>query len=245
MILMSNSSLATSHYWTRNHSSRGGQKIKHIAIHHMAGNLNARQCYNVWKSREASAHYAIDSKGNIGQLVDESYRAWSLASSYWDSRSVAIECANISGSPSWKVSDATIKSLIKLVADIAYRNGLTKVTYTGDFDGTLIMHKWCCSTACPGPYLSKKFSYIAKEANALLQAKRKNKTTTTTKKPSSSNSYKVKVTTDALNIRKVPDGRIVGCIRDHGVYTIVATHDGWGKLKSGEGWIYLKYTKRV
>jgi 6-phosphofructokinase 1 len=29
---MSNSGLATSHYWTRNYSTRGGNKIKKIAI---------------------------------------------------------------------------------------------------------------------------------------------------------------------------------------------------------------------
>lgn len=239
---MSNSGLATSHYWTANHSSRSGQKIKHIAIHHMAGNLNAKQCYNVWKSRQASAHYCIDTKGNIGQCVDEKYRAWSLASGYWDSRSVAIECANSTGSPNWKVSDATIKSLIKLCADIAYRNGITKITYTGDFNGTLIMHRWCCSTACPGPYLSKKFSYIAKEADKLLQQKRKGKNTNT----NTSTSYKVKVSVKDLYIRKGPGTsyKTNGFIKP-GVYTITETKNGWGKLKSGQGWIYLDYTNKV
>lgn len=245
---MSNSGLATSHYWTRNYSTRGGNKIKKIAIHHMAGTLNAKQCYNVWKSREASAHYAIDKNGNIGQLVDEKYRAWSLASSYWDSRAVAIECANSTGSPSWKVSDATIKSLIKLVADIAYRNNITKITYTGNFDGVLIMHCWCASTACPGPYLKKKFSYIAKESDKLLQQKRKNKnTSTSSNKSNSSKSYKVKITTDGLNIRKGPGTNyaVNGCITDRGIYTITETKGDWGKLKSGKGWICLDYTKKV
>lgn len=238
---MSNSSLATSHYWTNNHSGRGGNKIKHIAIHHMAGSLNAKQCYNVWKSRQASAHYCIDTKGNIGQCVDEKYRAWSLASSYWDSRSVAIECANSTGSPNWKVSDATIKSLIKLCADIAYRNGITKITYTGDFDGTLIMHRWCCSTACPGPYLSKKFSYIAKQADKLLQEKRKGKNTNT-----DTSTYKVRITVKDLYIRKGPGTSYAtnGFIKP-GVYTIVETKNGWGKLKSGQGWICLDYAKKI
>lgn len=167
---MSNSKLATSHYWTKNYSSRGGEKITKIIIHHMAGNLDAKGCYNVWKTREASAHYCISKSGQIGQCVDEKYRAWSAANRYWDSRAVAIECANSTGSPSWKVSDATIKSLIKLVADIAKRNGIKKITYTGNTNGTLLMHKWFVSTNCPGPYLQKQFSYIAKEANKLLGA---------------------------------------------------------------------------
>ena len=239
MILMSDSKLAKSHYWTKNYSSRNGQKIDKIIIHHMAGNLTGKQCYNVWKSREASAHYAIDSKGNITQLVHESYRAWSVANRYWDSRSVTIECANITGSPTWRVSDATMKSLIKLVADIAKRNNI-KIRYTGGTGGTLLKHKWFMSTACPGPYLDKKFDYIAKEANKILDKK----TDTTTKKPSS---FKVKVTADGLNIRKGPGTsyKVVGCITDKGVYTITQTKGDWGKLKSGEGWICLDYTKKL
>lgn len=38
---------------------------------------------------------------------------------------------------------------------------------------------------------------------------------------------------------------VVGCIGDKGIYTIVAEDNGWGKLKSGAGWISLAYTKRV
>lgn len=64
--------------------------------------------------------------------------------------------------------------------------------------------------------------------------------------------YMVKVTDSSLNIRKNAGvkNEVTGVIRDYGRYTIVAetkTEDGatWGKLKSGAGWINLKYTKRV
>lgn len=33
-------------------------------------------------------------------------------------------------------------------------------------------------------------------------------------------------------------------IRRNEVYTIVGEEDGWGKLKSGAGWIYLAYTAK-
>lgn len=64
-------------------------------------------------------------------------------------------------------------------------------------------------------------------------------TTNTTK-------YLVKVTTDALNIRKGPGTNylVTGCIRDRGVYTIVETSGNWGRLKSGAGWICLDYTQK-
>lgn len=65
--------------------------------------------------------------------------------------------------------------------------------------------------------------------------------------------YCVKVTTAALNIRKGAGMNfgITGCIRDRGVYTIVAeaagsgSDKGWGKLKSGAGWISLDFVSRV
>ncbi|MBR1620065.1 N-acetylmuramoyl-L-alanine amidase [bacterium] len=64
--------------------------------------------------------------------------------------------------------------------------------------------------------------------------------------------YLVKVTTDALNIRKGAGTNYTktGCIKDKGVYTIVAESSGqgaskWGKLKSGAGWISLDYVKKI
>lgn len=65
-------------------------------------------------------------------------------------------------------------------------------------------------------------------------------------------SYLIKVTANVLNIRQGAgtNYKVVSCIKDKGVYTIVAEADGkgatkWGKLKSGAGWISLDYTKRV
>ena len=63
----------------------------------------------------------------------------------------------------------------------------------------------------------------------------------------SGSSFKVKVTADKLNIRSGAGiaFRVEGVIDDKGTYTIVQEKNGWGKLKSGAGWINLKYTKRV
>lgn len=60
------------------------------------------------------------------------------------------------------------------------------------------------------------------------------------------NVFRVKVTDDTLNIRSGPgmQYRIMGCIKDHGVYTITETFENWGKLKSGAGWISIS-TKYV
>lgn len=65
-------------------------------------------------------------------------------------------------------------------------------------------------------------------------------------------SFKVQVTANSLRIRKGPSTEYgtAGYINDKGVYTIVETKSGkgsdkgWGKLKSGAGWISLDYTTR-
>lgn len=59
--------------------------------------------------------------------------------------------------------------------------------------------------------------------------------------------YVVKINTDSLNVRKGPGATysIVGELGRGEAYTIVQTQNGWGKLKSGVGWINLAYTKRV
>nr|DAV54229.1 MAG TPA: PGRP protein [Caudoviricetes sp.] len=73
--------------------------------------------------------------------------------------------------------------------------------------------------------------------------------------------YKVRITATALYIRSGPGTgyKDVGLLTDDkamikknpsyyfpkGVYTISETKNGWGRLKSGVGWIYLDYTKKV
>ena len=66
-------------------------------------------------------------------------------------------------------------------------------------------------------------------------------------KTSSFTVYKVKVTASALNIRSGAGMKykITGVIRDKGIYTIVDEKSGWGKLKSGAGWISLGYCKKI
>lgn len=171
---MSNSSLVTytaktTHYgYSSETKPRGGAKIDKIFVHHMAGNLTVQQCGNVFKTREASAHYGINGR-NIGLYVDESQSAWHCGNKSYNQRSIAIECANDGGASSnWHVSDQTIATLILLLIDICKRNGFKKLNYTGDLSGNLCMHCWTQATACPGPYLKTKFRYIADEVNKRL-----------------------------------------------------------------------------
>lgn len=229
---MSKSSLVTYTDITSHKSKgRGGKKIDKIFVHHMAGNLTVKQCGNVFKSNAASAHYGVNGK-NIGCYVDEADTAWHCGNFGYNQRSIGIELANDQGaSGKWHVSDKTIDTAVALIADICKRNGIKKLSYTGDLKGNLCMHCWVTSTACPGPYLKGNFQFIADEVNKLL---------------GTGGSFLVKVSISDLYIRKGPgtNFRKKGFIKP-GVYTIVETNGDWGKLKSGAGWICLKYVNRV
>ena len=166
---MSNSSLVTYKHIVKNKTKgRGGNKIQKIFVHHMAGNLTVKQCGNVFDNRQASAHYGINGTA-IGQYVDEADTAWHCGNFSWNQKSIGIELANDGGaSTGWHVADKTIETAIKLIADICKRNGIQKLNYTGNMNGNLCMHKWVCSTSCPGPYLATQFKRIATGVNQLL-----------------------------------------------------------------------------
>ena len=68
-----------------------------------------------------------------------------------------------------------------------------------------------------------------------------------TSAPVINRSFTVKINTAVLNVRKGASAStaIVTQVRNGEVYTIVEERNGWGKLKSGAGWINLKYTKRL
>lgn len=225
---------------------RSGRKIEKIAIHHMAGILTAKQCGGIFQngSRKASSNYGIGKDAEVGLYVDEENTSY--CNSNWDSncKSVTIETSNSSLGGNYPVSDAVLNKLIELVADIAKRNNLGKLVKGQN----LVWHRMYAATTCPGDYLLSKMDYIAEQANKINNIEKPAENTT----PTSSEGYLVKVTADVLNIRADAGTNyaVVGQIKDHGVYTIVAEKEGtgaskWGKLKSGAGWISLDYVEKI
>ena len=59
--------------------------------------------------------------------------------------------------------------------------------------------------------------------------------------------YMVKITASVLNVRGGVgvNHPITAKVNKGEIYTIVGETNGWGKLKSGVGWISLKYTKKL
>lgn len=66
---------------------------------------------------------------------------------------------------------------------------------------------------------------------------------------STNGEFQVRVSVASLNVRRGPGDNplqsIVGGITDRGIYTIVEEKGGWGRLKSGAGWVALRHTTRL
>lgn len=250
---MSNSTLATYTRISPNKTSPRNHKIDTITIHCMAGNLTVERCGEGFakRTRMASSNYGIGSDGRIGLYVEEKDRSWCSSNKANDMRAITIEVANDGGAATgWHVSDAAMASLIALVADICKRNGISKLVWSTNKNDRVNHRNGCNMTvhrdfknkACPGDYLYGKHAYIAAEVN-----KRLGVTEAQPAEQTASGNYKVRITASALNVRAGAGTsyKVTTTVKKGGVYTITAEQNGWGKLKSGAGWISLKYTERV
>lgn len=159
---------------------RSGRKIEIIAIHHFAFKGSIEDCGNIFldENRKGSSHYGIGNDGRIGLYVDEENTAW--ANSNWDAncKAVSIETSNSVVGGDWLVGDLALKSLIRLVADIAKRNDLGTLVKGKN----VVWHSMYTATTCPGAYLLSKLDYIIAEANKINEVESNDINTYTVKK---------------------------------------------------------------
>ena len=127
-------------------SGRGGREINKIVIHHNAGNLSIQQCYDVWQTREASAHYQVDENGMIGQHVWDSNTAWHAGNWEANCTSIGIEHANNHVGEPWTISEETLDSGAHLVAALCHYYGLGEPRWLEN----VFPHKHFSPTGCPG-----------------------------------------------------------------------------------------------
>ena len=251
-ITMSNSPLVTYTNITAHKNSPRNHAIDTITIHCIVGQWTAKQgCdYFATTDRECSANYIVGKDGSIGLSVDEADRSWCTSSRENDNRAVTIEVASDTEHP-YAVTDAAYAALIKLVADICKRNGIKKLVWsTNKTDRVshangcnMTVHRDYANKACPGQYLYDRHGAIAAAVNEILGS-------STTQAPEAApeavqgfpeTPFTVRVIVPDLNYRKGPGmSYAVKGQTGKGVFTITEVQDGWGKLKSGAGWIYLE-----
>lgn len=257
---MSNSGLVDVKVMSPNHSGARTHKIDRITPHCVVGQLGAEAiggCFTS-PSREASCNYGIGTDGRVVLCVDEGNRSWCSSSGANDQRAVTIECASDKTAP-YAMNSNVYDKLVKLCVDICKRNGISKLLWLGSKDATLnyepkngeavlTAHRWFANKSCPGDWLYSRFGELASKVTSLLGGA-ETPDVPTPETPDSVNDFpavpfQVQVIIDDLNYRSRPsmDGTIKGQT-GKGVFTIVEVQDGWGKLKSGAGWIWLKNPK--
>lgn len=160
-------------------------QIDRITIHCTVGQCTAEALGCWFQLAEIhSANYGVDRDGRILCAVDED-RISICSSSYAnDMRAVTIEVASDNTSP-YKVNEAAMQSLIRLVVDICRRNGRSRVVWIPDkfralsYDQTedemlLTVHRWFTNTLCPGEFLMEHMDDISTICTELLTGEESN-----------------------------------------------------------------------
>lgn len=179
---MSDSPLVTCTQLSPNRTHPRSHAIDTITIHCIVGQVTAQQGCALFQSpsRNASCNYVVGRDGSIGLCVAEADRSWCTGGSLTvngmtgkqnDHRAVTIEVACDKTHP-YAVTDAAYEALIRLVADIAKRNGMGELKWRGDKslvgkpgEQNLTVHRWFANKACPGDYLYSRLGDIAQRAN--------------------------------------------------------------------------------
>ena len=238
-----------------NHSGQRTHGIDRITPHCVVGQCTAEGLGDWFakSSTQASSNYGIDKNGRVGLYVEEKNRSWCSSSGANDQRAVTIECASDTSEPC-AMNSAVYATLIKLCVDICKRNGKKKLIWFGDKDKTLnyspksdemilTVHRWFANKSCPGNWLYARLGDLASKVTAQLGGAASTPAggsqTPVSKFPAVP--FTVKVIIDDLNYRSEPsmNGKVNGQT-GKGVFTIMEVRDGWGRLKSGAGWIYLE-----
>ena len=266
---MSNSPLVNYTKISPNRSKRRQSKIDTVTIHCVVGQLSVEVLGAGFarSERKASSNYGIGPDGRIGMYVEEKDRSW--CSSNWqnDDRAITIEVASDTKEP-YAVTDAAYNALIDLLVDVCQRNGIKKLLWKNDKSligqvdkQNMTVHRWFAAKSCPGEYLFSRHYQIADAVNARLLGTGSSSDSENTEETENNETEKnestdtneqkvpftVTVVISDLAIRKGPGesydktGRVTG----KGVFTIVEVKDGWGKLKSGAGWIPLSLKNPV
>lgn len=224
---------------------RQGCKVDKIVLHHNGGNLTGKGCYDVWQTREASAHYQVAADGRITQLVWDTDTAWHTGD--WPSNltSIGVEHADISTDP-WGISEATLDNGAHLVAALCKHYGLGRPQWGVN----VFPHSHFSATACPASiaggqnaaYMAKAQAYYDSMTGSRPAAESSPATTDAGKVNVVAGAYVVAC--DSLNVRSAPStGATVVASYGRG-QTVNLDH--WGTVADGYIWgRYVAYSGAV
>ena len=243
-----------------NNSGKRTHAIDRITPHCIVGQWDVQTIGNYFNNPQikASCNYGIAKDGKVALVVDETMRSWCSSSNENDQRAVTIECSSDTVTP-YAFNDAVYNKLIDLCVDICKRNGKNTLLWLDTKEAALnynpkpnemiiTVHRWFKQKACPGDWLMSRLGDLAtKVTNKLKGVVTPVTPAQPVEQPTSEFPYIVQIIASNLNIRKGPGTNypVVGQIKDRGKYTIMEVQNGFGRLKSGAGWISMKYTQKI
>lgn len=236
-------------------TNRDPGQIKYLVKHYVGANggaeANCRYFYSTY--RGASAHFFIGHNGEIWQCVEENDTAWHCGAKKYkhkecrNSNSIGVElCVKKDKNGKWYYAEETKQAAIQLFAYLMDKYGIDESHVLRHYDVT--------GKVCGEPDVragNKVWSEFKKAISPYGKRGVSAVESPVVPAPAETGTYKVKTTCSLLNIRSGAGTkyRVTGTIAETASskkeYTIVEEKNGWGKLKSGKGWISLKYTERV
>lgn len=200
-----------------------------IVVHNTANDASAKNeiNYMIGNKNKVSFHYAVDDE-EVVQGIPENRNAWHAgdgANGQGNRKGIAIEiCYSRSGGDRFINAEKLASEFIAMkLKEKGW--GIDRVKKHQDFS----------NKNCPHRTLEMGWDRFLDMIKAHLNENAPQE---------NFNSYTVKVTADVLNVRTGAgtNYKVNTTIKKGEVYTIVAEDNGWGKLKSGAGWIKLSYT---
>ena len=203
--------------------------------------------------RYASAHLVVDENVaylcvpldmlaySVGGTIYPATKGAAFSGKCGNANSISIEMVSHSDANGYYIPEKTVENALKLVRWLQQKYGIDNDHVIRHYDVNGKPCPWCWTDVqgYDGERLWNSFKARLGGADVIEIPAEETPVV-------SNETYCIKVTADVLNIRKEPNAssQIMGTIPQNGVYTIVAEQNGWGKLKSGAGWIALAYTVR-
>lgn len=234
---------------TANKNNYGGKRatsnIKYIVIHYTGNDGDTDENNGKYFANnivKASAHYFVDDD-SITQSVPDNYVAWSVGGKKYNNNGGKLygKCTN-NNSISIELCD-DVKNGVVYPSAKTIQNALDLVKLLMNkysiLQANVIRHYDVNGKPCP--------KYWVEDAKWKSAFWNKIGGSDTVEVKPTNKSYLVKITANLLNVRKGASVSypIVTTIKKGEVYTIIEEKNGWGKLKSGVGWINLKYTQKL
>ena len=150
-------------------SSRNGQPINGVVIHHVAGTNGLRYVANA-NSRNSHPTYHIGNNGAVTGIVNPSRRPFSTGGTP-DPNAVTFEIDNSSAGGDWPISAAALESLIDVIVFHGSQSPRSGKGFAKNIKGQaqseffIAWHSQYSATACPGPFIMSQLDYIVSECN--------------------------------------------------------------------------------